>query len=47
MGGIITLKSILESAGYEVDTAQSGFNAVMKAMYAGPDLILMDISMMS
>ncbi len=37
------LKSLLESVGYNVSTAKDGFQGLMKARNAKPDLVLLDV----
>jgi len=42
---LLLLQTVLESEGYEVDTADNGSEALTKVEAAPPDLILMDVMM--
>jgi CheY-like chemotaxis protein len=42
---LLLLQTILESEGYEVDTAENGNEALAKVAADPPDLILMDVMM--
>jgi CheY-like chemotaxis protein len=42
---LFLMKTLLESEGYEVDTAESGLDALEKVQISQPDLMLLDIMM--
>ncbi|TVQ05375.1 MAG: response regulator [Leptolyngbya sp. DLM2.Bin27] len=42
---LFLMQTVLETAGYEVDTAESGQSALAKVGDSPPDLILMDVMM--